>query len=211
VDTILPASFDQLWAVVTYEHFGGGRRLLWSSVHHTWLPSRDFGFGFVTAPVPGFTGRPYDDELTVIPVLAERLTHAGVCQQCGLSELQDHFIAPDVYGSPAIHCLQMPSKAIVGSFGGSGTRKHWGSLDGCSAVKHEFYTNSWGGESIYFGEGLVASHVRDWDWCNRCTGAAANIASAAQGKGMSPAAYVQARKDDLLRERKANRASRRGG
>jgi hypothetical protein len=109
----------------------------------------------------------------------------------------------------AIYCVQMADSSIVGSFGGSGTRKHWGSLNGCSAVKNDFQTDSWGEEYVTFGEGLVASHVRDWDWCTRCTAAAANVARAAETQGVSPAAYVQAREDELLRTRKANRASRR--
>jgi hypothetical protein len=92
---------------------------------------------------------------------------------------------------------------VVGSFGGSGTRKHWGSLNGCSAVRNGFYTDSRGDEHVCFGEGLAASHVRDWDWCSRCTGAAANFAHAAETEGMPPAAYVQDMEAELLRTRKA--------
>lgn len=210
VDTILPASFDQLWAVVVYEQLGGGRRLLWSSVDRTWLPSRHYGSGFVSAPVPGYAGRPYDDELTAIPLLTDKLTRDGVCQRCGLSNLRDHLVAPDVYGAAAIYCVQLPDKSIVESSGGSGTRKHWGSLSGCSAVKSAFFTDSWGEEHVWFGEGLVASHVRDWDWCNRCTGTAANIARGAEERGARAAAYAQALEDELLETRKANRARRHG-
>jgi hypothetical protein len=208
VDSTLPASCDQLWAIVAYAHSGAGRRLLWSPAHRAWLRSRDFGPGFLSTPVPGDDGRPYDDELAAIPALATELIRSGICQRCGLSDLGDHFIAPDVYGMSAIYCVQMPDRSIVESFGGSGTRKHWGSLNGCSAVKAGFYTDSWEEEHVSFGEGLVASHVRDWSWCNRCTGSAANITSAANAKGISPAAYVQAREDELLRTRKANRARR---
>jgi hypothetical protein len=211
VETILPAPFDQLWAVVTYGQFGGGRRLLWSSVHRTWLPSRDYGPGFVSAPILGYAGRPYDDQLTAIPVLADNLTHDGICQRCGLSDLRDRFIAPDVYGAAALYCVQLPDKSIVESFGGSGIKKHWGSLNCCSAVKAAFYTDSWGEGHVCFGGVLVASHVRDWDWCNRCTGTASNVACAAEEKDTPAAAYVRALEDELLRNREANRARRHRG
>jgi hypothetical protein len=144
MDIILPTAFDQLWAVVTYEHFGGGKRLLWSSAYRVWLPSRDFGPGFVSTPIPDYAGQSYDYELAAIPALTDKLIQSGVCQRCGLSDLQDHFVAPDVYGMAAIYCVQMPDNSIVESFGGSGDRKHWGSLNGCSAVKHDFHIDSWG-------------------------------------------------------------------
>lgn len=201
--------FDQLWAVVVYERLGGGRRLLWSPVHRKWLPSLAYGGGFASTPIDGHHGRPCDDKLMATSALTQWLVQSGICQRCGLSAIEDHFVAPDVYGKAALYCVQMPDKAVVESSGRSGMRKHWGSLNGCSAVKSNFFTDSWGEEHVEFGAGLVASHVRDWGWCNRCTGAAANIARAAEEAGLPSDTYEQRQEDELLNTRKANRASRR--
>lgn len=208
MDTIFARSADQMWAVVVYQHFGDGRRLLWSSNHHAWLPSYAYGQGFATTPPSDFDGRPYEDDLAAIPELIDEFIRDGICQHCGLSGAEDHFIAPDVFGDAALHCVQKPNRSVVASFGGDGMHKHWGSLHGCSAVKSEFYTDTYGLEYVHFGEGLVASHVRDWDWCSNCTRSAVHIAKAASSKGVPPAKYVHDREYEVLRSREKNRDTR---
>lgn len=113
MDIILPVGLDNLWAVVVNEYGGGGRRLMWSPTHHSWLPSRTHGAGF--SQVPDQEGRPYDDELLGATKLAEALRHQQLCQRCTLPELRDHFVAPDVFGMAALYCLQQPDPRVVAS------------------------------------------------------------------------------------------------
>lgn len=209
MQTIVPDSFDRLWAVVVHDS-PGGRRLIWSSEHRTWLPEYDFRDGFVATPLGSLTFAPASGEVGAVVPLTERLLRDRICQHCGLADLEDHFVAPDVFGEPSLLCVQMPHPQIVGSSGGNGARKHWGAIDGCSAVRGTFSTASWGEEQIDFGTPLVASHVRDWEWCSRCAGAAGNIAVAADAAGVAPKEYEQDRENALLRRRQANMASRRG-
>lgn len=205
----MPKAFDQLWAVVTYQSYGGGDRLLWSSEHQTWLLSLPYGAGFVSSPVDGFTGRPYDDEVAAVPRLADELLTRRICQHCCLSDLEDQFVAPDMFGDAAMYCVQRPHESVVSSFGGSGTRKHWGSLHACSAVKPRFlFVREWDEEEVDFGEGLVASHVRDWAWCDRCTNAARNIATAAEQASKSVEEFTREHQENLLERRARNRGSR---
>jgi hypothetical protein len=209
MDMILPASFDQLWAVVAYDRIGGGRRLLWSSAHRAWLPSIRSVRGrpwFTSTPVDGHEGQPYEDELEAIPGLVDKLLEDRICQRCGLSDVGDHFVAPNVHGDAALYCLQMPDPRVVESSGGQGMRKHWGTMFGCSAVRQRFLMDDHGSEHIDFGRALVASHVRDWEWCNRCIDAAADIRRAARTENQSPEKYVRDQERQLLRTRRASRA-----
>ncbi|WP_162788385.1 hypothetical protein [Amycolatopsis albispora] len=191
MNAILPKSLDDFWAVVVYESYGGGTRLLWSPEHHDWLPSNAYGSGFVRMPVPGYEGRPYDDELSGAIALADELLRRRICQRCGLSDLEDHFVAPDVFGTAALYCLQQPDPRVVSSFGGTGTRKHWGSRLGCASVRAKYFTDRDNERYVDYGEGLVASHVRDWEWCARCTGAAGNVACNPEVGDRSPWDYVE--------------------
>jgi hypothetical protein len=207
---LLSNVLDDFWAVVVYAAHGGGTRLLWSPTLHAWLPSRAYGDGFAAAPAAGRDLVPYDDELQAIPGLGRRLLADRICQRCGLIDLSDHLIAPDVFGDAAMYCVQMPDSSIVRSSGGSGSKKHWGALDACNSVRPEFTTDSYGDERISFGEGLVASNVRDWEWCARCTNAAGNLARAAEREARPVADYLRDRERQMLERRKANRPAGRG-
>lgn len=206
----LPSELDDFWAVVVNAWHSGGTRLLWSTTLQDWLPSRAYGDGFAASPVADGDLTPYDDEVQAIPGLARRLLTDRVCQRCGLSDLQDHLIAPDVFGDAAMYCVQMPDPSVVSSSGGSGSKKHWGALGGCGSVGPEFLTTAYGEEQINYGDGLVASHVRDWQWCSRCLTAARNLASAADRQGRPVADFLRDRERDLLANRHANRLGRRG-
>jgi hypothetical protein len=81
--------------------------------------------------------------------------------------------------------------------------KHWGSIFGCHAVKSQFWLDdAWDDEEhVSYGEGMVASDVRDRDWCSRC---------AHFGEPDSAGLYAQAEKAerDLLERRAVNRTRR---
>jgi hypothetical protein len=199
-------TYGKSWAVVTDESYGGGARLLWSRTYKTWLPSRRYGRGFVTEPTPGEERQPYEAQLAAIPELTGRLLDVRMCQRCGLSDLEDHFIAPDVWGNSTLYCVQRPAPTVVYSSGGGGDRKHWGSLSGCSSVQAQFLVDErFGEESVVYGESMVASHVRDYAWCSRCGNAAWNVSQAAAREGVSPQRLVE----DQERRRLEGRASRR--
>ncbi|MDQ1741708.1 MAG: hypothetical protein QOE23_47 [Pseudonocardiales bacterium] len=207
VRVILPECFDQFWAVVLLDYAGAGRRLLWSPAHRTWLPNRAYTPGFVEQPLIEFAPQPYSEDVDAVPEIAARLVQRRVCYRCGATKLFDHFIAPDVLGNASMYCVQLPDPSVVASSGGSGQKKHWGTMLGCSAVKQEFWINQWGTETVRYGNALIANDVRDYDWCARCTSMAANIA----GGSNEPASvdqYATAYEHDLLEERAKNRRLR---
>jgi hypothetical protein len=206
--------FDRLWAVVAYESMDtariSGQRLLWSPEHQVWC--RGYSYG-----APGFSPEPTNaqpDAEYVAGALA-LLDRAGdYCPylprrrtQCGQPIKGDHFVAPGVCGEPVLYCVQRPDKTVVSSSGGSGNMKHWGSIFGCHAVKSRFwFDDAWEEadreEHVSYGEGMVASDVRDSAWCSRC---------ARVGEPDSAAVYARAdeAERDLLERRAANRAKRR--
>jgi hypothetical protein len=160
-----------------------------------------YGAGFSSVPIDGYEGKPYDDELSGAASLADKLLQNRICQRCGLADLRDHFITPDVFGMAALYCVQQPDPRVVRSFGGNGTRKHWGSRFGCSAVNAEYFTNRDNERYVDYGEGLVATRVRDREWCARCTGAAGNLAHRASDQEGSPWHYVrEMEKEQHIRE-----------
>jgi hypothetical protein len=72
-----------------------------------------------------------------------------------------------------LYCVQRSDKTVVSSSGGGGSMKHWGSIFGCHAVKSQFWLDDARDdedreEHVSYGEGMVASDVRDRDWCSRC-------------------------------------------
>jgi hypothetical protein len=207
VRVILPECFDQFWAVVLLNYAGAGRRLLWSPVHRTWLPNRSYIPGFAQQPLIDFAPQPYSDDLDAVPELAAELVRRRVCYRCGATKLSDHFIAPDVLGNASIYCVQRPNPSVVASFGGSGQKKHWGTMLGCSAVRQEFWINQYGDETVRYGNALIANDVRDCDWCARCTSVAANIARGSD-ETVSIDQYAIDYEHDVLKERAKNRRSR---
>jgi hypothetical protein len=231
--------FNRLWAVVAYESIdtagASGQRLLWSPEQQAWR--RDYQYahtGFSPKPTNAQPDAEY--VASVVALLGtheQRLERNESCPQCWLprgtnfmysaaSELEeynaarrdqflvDHFVAPDVFGKPAMYCVQRPDKSVVASSRGSGEKKHWGSIWGCQAVEPEFFTDRWDGEHVYYGEGMVASDVRDRSWCSRCTGSADNIAD--QHRELDSAALhalAQHAERELLERRAANSKRRR--
>ncbi|BCB83126.1 hypothetical protein [Phytohabitans suffuscus] len=209
MDAALVELLDQLWAVVAYDRRGAGRRVRWSATHRYWLPSRAYGTGFVTEPIDNNDGQPSEESLPPIRALVQTLLRDRICQRCGLSDLEDHFVAPGIHQDLALYCVQLPDPSVVESFGGGGDRKHWGSIYGCSAVKPYYFTDSHGEEHVTFGGGMVASLVRDREWCSRCAGTAWNIAQAAGLAGVPVDTYVRDQTYERLRTREANRSYRR--
>lgn len=187
----MPKVFDELWAVVLYDYQGGGRRILWSTRYRAWLPSTGYGVGFTETPVVRYDVRPQAEDLSGVTDLVDVFVENGVCQRCGLSELGEHFVAPDVFGITSLYCVQQPDPRVVGSFGGGGNRKHWASRFGCPAVRPEYFTGREDDRWVDYGEGLIASHVRDWGWCSRCAGAANNLAGRARSVERAPCNYVR--------------------
>jgi hypothetical protein len=202
--------FDRLWAVVALESLDtahtSGRRLVWSPEHQAWRNAYNYGApGFFPEPA---NGQPNADYVASTLALLDRT--GDYCpyapqrrEQCGLPIAGDHFVAPGVCGEPVLYCVQRPDKTVVSSFGGGGNMKHWGSIFGCHAVKKQFWRDTaWDDEEhVSYGEGMVASAVRDRDWCSRCT---------RLGEPDSAALYAKAEKAerDLLNRRTANRARR---
>ena len=205
--TIMPFAFNEYWAVVLHNRYGG--RMLWSAALRAWLAPRDFSVGFGTYPYEPGQAEPWQDEIQEVLAINDRLDSDRICQHCGLTDRADHLIVPNASGVPTRYCLQRPPRDVVYSRGGGGNRKHWGTMFGCAAVEAAFSTDSWGSELATYGQGVVASHLRDLDWCGRCTGLAGNIARAAQERSQTLRDYVEERENELLQRREQNRTRRR--
>jgi hypothetical protein len=203
--------FDRLWAIVAYESIDtahiSGQRLLWSPEHQAWRRAYSYG-------ATGFSPEPTNaqpDAQYVASALALLDRTGDYCpyapqrrEQCGQPIAGDHFVAPGVCSEPVLYCVQRPDKTVVSSFGGGGNMKHWGSIFGCHAVKSQFWLDdAWDDEDreehVSYGEGMVASAVRDRDWCSRCVHFS---------EPDSAALYAQAEKAEhaLLKRRAVNRA-----
>lgn len=151
------------------------------------------------------------DRESLLGMVAATKPLAGYsCVHCELFGLRKHFVTEDVFGVPTLYCLQRPCPLVVRSSGQGGSRKHWRSSAACHAVEMTFWTDQWGEEHIDFRRNrpLVADHVLQFEWCDRCRNNAGNIAGAASAKGMSPAAYVAEMDRDLLERRRVNRGIR---
>lgn len=103
-----------------------------------------------------------------------------------------HYIAPDVYGDPALYCVQVPPYSVVDSKGGRGSAKHWGSPFGCQSVTRfiDIGMNVSGPymgplAAYTFGEPLVADEVIDREWCSRCSNTADTVRRNAAERGES--------------------------
>jgi hypothetical protein len=208
--------FDRLWAVVTHESidtaYMSGQRLLWSPRDQAWRRAYDYGApGFFPEPT---NAQPDANYLAGVLALLDRTGEYCPYQpqrrrQCGQPVAGDHFVAPGVCGEPVLYCVQRPDKTVVSSFRGGGNMKHWGSIFGCHAVKSQFWLeDAWSDENrvehVSYGEGMVASDVRDRDWCSGC---------ARFGEPDSGVLYALAEKAerDLLERRASNRAKRHTG
>jgi hypothetical protein len=105
------------------------------------------------------------------------------CQRCLQSDPGLHFIASDVFGRPAVYCVQVPSYSVVNSSGGGGDRKHSGRPWGCRSV------GSWidpdARAAYVYGQPLPAEEVINREWCSRCQSAAANVVDNAAAQGES--------------------------
>jgi len=196
--------------VVVREERGAAGRLLWSPGRQHWLPAASYGPGFANEQVDPDSTAPSSEDLARVLHLGAEFATRG-CQRCGLTGLDDHLIAPDVYGQLTRYCVQLPDPTVVCSFGGTGDRKHWGSPYGCSAVRPGFRTTEYGEEQVEYGEGLIAARVRDWDWCVRCAQTAATIARSAAAVDLPAATYVENELSQLLTRRSQNRLARRSG
>lgn len=160
-------AFDKLWALVAPDRSFGGDRVLWSPEDHAWRASDPWGPGFLAGPAP--SAEPDPQYLAAATALLE--SAGEYCPHdtrrrpgCGLKIAGDHFVAPDVTGAPAVY----PDPAVVDASGGRGAKKHWGSQLGCHFVKPKFWTDARGDEHAWYGNGLVASEVRDRAWCSKC-------------------------------------------
>lgn len=164
--------FDEFYGVVLTHWFGGP--LLWSPTHRAWLRLVSREAGWADEPVEG--DKVVDAELVAAQALATEFADAGTCERCGASARpQTHFIAIDVFGDPAVWCVQQPSPEVVGSRGGGGTKKHWGSPLACNAADETIISSALPGAgsngivaAFPHGRPLAADDVMLRGWCARC-------------------------------------------
>lgn len=195
-------AFSKFYAVVLYHWAGAGRRVLWSPTHAAWLRNTTYSRympsdgRWLGAPGQTFDrpDGPGEEDCAAAGNVALSITKpqqgSWHCQRCWKSEPFLHFIAPDVYGDPQVYCVQVPSYSVVGSSGGQGVVKHWGSPFGCQSVDRHIdsvldpdgpYV---GPVAAYlYGEPLPAEEVIDREWCSRCSGTAQNVRQNAASTG----------------------------
>lgn len=210
-EMIVPRQLDELSAAVIEPDYEG--RMRWSNQTRGWHAAR-YGRGYAAKPLDpsdlGRSGQQMIEQVAQVASRADDLRRRG-CYRCGQPQLADHFVAPDILGQPHLYCVQLPDPQVVS---GGGTKKHWGTPHGCQAVSPHFFIERFPGgdedETVTFGDPLVATLVRDLEWCSRCRGAAHNVASAAAEKGVGLDQYVRHAEELLLGTRAANRAARQG-
>lgn len=174
-------AFSELYAVVLPYRHDSNVRLKWSPDRGVWLSTHPaFDDEWVDAPGVAWISAPNapaDDELEVALQLAAQAREW--CDRCGLTDPSAHFIALNVYRIPTLYCVQAPSADVVGSQGGGGRSKHWGSPLGCRNVGASFESD-WGPNTPYvgtvavfsYGTPLIAEEVINWPWCTFCSNAA---------------------------------------
>jgi hypothetical protein len=214
-------AFSKLYAVVLDHWAGAGRRVRWSPTHAGWLRNSDYSrylqsdSRWLSAPAQTFdqpdgpTGEEFDAAAELAFSVTEK-QRPWYCDRCWNSEPSLHFIAPDIYGDPQAYCVQAPSYSVVGSSGGQGLVKHWGSPFGCRSVQSHIdwmsdangpYTGP--AAAYLYGQPLPAEEVIGREWCSHCSGAAHNVRSSATRGDESEAGRAEERaKRDLRRLRR---------
>jgi hypothetical protein len=208
--------FSAFYAVVLYHQVRSGLRVRWSPTHTAWVRSAAYSRYMpdpwldIPGEVYGHVDAPTEEDRAAAISLAASVIRPErspfLCQRCGLGESRNHFIAPDVNGDPELYCLQVPAYSVVGSSGGTGRLKHWGSPYGCHSVKYSIDSDAYARRSYIgplaayvFGAPLPADGVINREWCARCTGTAANVRSNSAGQGEDAIDWIreEVRKDVL--------------
>lgn len=181
-------AFSDLYAVVLSYRHHSNVRVKWSPDRGVWLATHPAcADEWVDAPGVSWASTPNapaDDEFEKALPLAAKAREW--CSRCGLGDPSAHFIALNVYGIPTLYCVQAPSADVVGSRGGGGHSKHWGSPLGCRNVGPSFESD-WGPNTPYvgtvavhlYGRPLIAEEVINWPWCTFCTNAAGGLSGLA--------------------------------
>jgi len=187
---LVPPVLSELFAVVLLSESFGAIRLQWDSKSRSWLQSDAYGMpGFFAPKSEPATDQPEYaqyweqsprlEDLHAAAALAEALQKRRSCGHCGAAALAFHAILTDVYGDPTLTCILRPDPAVVASFGGGGTKKHYGGPDGCRAVAGAatYRRESYFLESGYslFGEPLTTLDAISMAWCSRCSDTAHNV------------------------------------
>lgn len=163
--------FTDFYAVVLDHRFGGPLR--WSPHHGAWLRSLTTS-QWASEPVDG--DEVLEGQVEAALTAAETFRQDFACRRCGaLALAETHFIAIDVFAEPVVYCVQRPATEVVGSRGGTGSKKHWGSPLGCTAVRPVDVTGTVPGLGRrdvlgihIYSEPLIADKVLLLPWCSRC-------------------------------------------
>lgn len=200
--------FSGFYAVVLDHAKGSGRRVRWSPSHDAWLRSEGYG-RYMQHPwlnEPGETygsaDAPTEEDQAAAIALANKVIHPDgrpfFCERCHKSDAASHFITPNIHSEPELYCLQAPTCSVVGSSGGGGLLKHWGSPFGCQSVKHWIDTGDLGRTpfigplaAYVFGRPLPADEVINREWCSRCAVAAENVRHNAAEQGANEVQWTR--------------------
>lgn len=189
IPSLVPQVLSDLFALVLHSERGMSRVRL-AANGQEWLQSSAYGRGFDRQDPPQRVGTgemsfmtsvsvPSADDVAAAVAVAETLERSRQCEYCGVGSLQNHVIAPDIYGDPELSCLLRPNPTVVGSFGGAGQTKHVGGPSGCRYVRAteihvpgRFYASA--GHYLY-GEPLTTVEAVEREWCSKCSGTAHNV------------------------------------